>query len=104
LTTTGRRLHAIIRGRVQGVGFRATTQQAGRKLGLSGWVRNGADGTVEVEAEGDEATLKTFLEYLNTGPLGAHVDAVTVDWLTVPSKSSPEQGGPAASFEVRRTQ
>ena len=46
------RLHAIIHGHVQGVYFRQTTQQTAQKLELTGWVRNNADGTVEVIAEG----------------------------------------------------
>jgi acylphosphatase len=91
-----KRLHAVVRGRVQGVGFRATTEYEGRKLGLSGWVRNRADGTVEVEAEGPVAALETFLSFLQRGPLGAHVDAVEAQWL------APQGGGPHP-FEVRRT-
>jgi len=47
-----RRLHAVVRGSVQGVGFRATTFDEARRLGLAGWVRNRVDGTVEVLAEG----------------------------------------------------
>jgi acylphosphatase len=93
---SAQRLHALVRGHVQGVGYRATTQREARTLGLAGWVRNLADGTVEVEAEGDEATIETFLEYLNEGPLGAHVDAVSVEL-------RPAQGGLPTPFEVRRT-
>jgi acylphosphatase len=91
-----KRLHAIARGRVQGVGYRATVQYEARKLGLSGWVRNRVDGTVEVEAEGPAAALETFLSFLQRGPLGAHVDAVEAQWL-------PPQGGGPHPFEVRRT-
>src|SRR5687767_612845 len=50
-----RRLHAVVSGRVQGVGYRATAQDEARALGLGGWVRNRADGTVEVDAEGEDA-------------------------------------------------
>jgi acylphosphatase len=77
------------------VGFRYTTQHEGRKLGLHGWVRNRADGTVEVEAEGPAEALETFLSFLHRGPLGAHVDGVDAEWL------APQGGAP--SFEVRRT-
>jgi acylphosphatase len=91
-----RRLHAVVQGRVQGVGFRATTQYEARKLALGGWVRNRADGSVEVEAEGRDADLEAFLSFLRRGPLGAHVDAVQADWL-------PPQGGAPVPFEVRRT-
>lgn len=90
------RLHAIVRGRVQGVGFRATTQHEARRRGLSGWVRNRHDGDVEVDAEGDRTHLETFLAFLHRGPLGAHVDGVDARWLT------PEGAAPFP-FEVRRT-
>jgi acylphosphatase len=93
---SARRLHAVVRGTVQGVGFRATTSYEARKLGLSGWVRNRPDGSVEVEAEGDDKPLDDFVAYLHKGPLGAHVDSVAVDWL-------PPQGEARETFEVRRT-
>jgi acylphosphatase len=91
------RLHAIVRGRVQGVGFRYTTQHEAQKLGLAGWVRNLQDGGVEVDAEGDRTHLETFLAFLHRGPLGAHVDAVESDWPAA-------QGSAPFPFEVRRTQ
>jgi acylphosphatase len=93
--TGQKRLHAVVRGRVQGVGFRATTLSEGRKLNLGGWVRNRIDGTVEVEAEGPPQALETFLSFLHRGPLGAHVVAVDAEWL------APQ--GLAPPFEVRRT-
>jgi acylphosphatase len=96
VTSATKRLAAVVRGRVQGVGFRATTMYEARKLGLAGWVRNRIDGTVEVEAEGPADVLETFLSFLRRGPLGAHVDAVEAHWL------SPQGGGPQP-FEVRRT-
>jgi len=52
-----RRLHAVVRGSVQGVGFRATTFDQARRLGLAGWVRNCLDGTVEVLARFAELPL-----------------------------------------------
>jgi acylphosphatase len=91
-----RRLHAFVRGTVQGVGFRATTSYEARKLGLAGWVRNRADGSVEVEAQGEDQALEAFVAFLHRGPLGAHVDSVAVDWL-------PPQGEDREPFEVRRT-
>jgi acylphosphatase len=90
------RLHAIVHGRVQGVGYRATAEYEGKKLGLAGWVRNRVDGTVEVDAEGPRPDLEAFLAFLHRGPLGAHVDAVDSDWL-------PAQGSAPFPFEVRRT-
>jgi acylphosphatase len=91
-----RRLHAVVRGSVQGVGFRATTFDEARRLGLAGWVRNRVDGTVEVLAEGTEAKLNLFLAYLRHGPRGAHVVGLVADW-------SEEQGAPIP-FQVRRTE
>jgi acylphosphatase len=90
------RLHAVVHGRVQGVGFRATTEYEARKLGLRGWVRNLFDGGVEVDAEGDRTHLEKFLAFLHRGPLGAHVDAVQAEWLAA-------DGGAPFPFEVRRT-
>jgi acylphosphatase len=75
-----RRLHAVVHGRVQGVGFRATTMDEARRLQIAGWVRNRVDGSVEVLAEGPPAKLALFLAYLNRGPLGARVSSVVEDW------------------------
>ena len=65
-------------GRVQGVGFRWFTRDAARREGLSGWVRNEPDGSVEAFAEGDREALDRFEVKLNHGPAGARVDAVDV--------------------------
>jgi acylphosphatase len=58
----------LVRGRVQGVGFRAWIMRRGRELGLRGRVRNLSDGTVEVEAEGDVDSMRRLLELLRKGP------------------------------------
>jgi len=73
-------LHAIVHGRVQGVGFRDFTQSCAVDLGLTGWVRNQSDGTVEVTAEGDLAALETLLGFLNRGPTSARVTRVVAEW------------------------
>jgi acylphosphatase len=65
-----------IRGRVQGVGFRYTCLHEARLRGLTGWVRNTPEGGVEVWAEGPPKKLEIFLQWLRSGPPGAHVDAV----------------------------
>jgi acylphosphatase len=70
------RIHAIVHGRVQGVFFRAFTQQNAHRLNLKGWVRNRAEGTVEVVAEGPTEDLIDFENALNTGPPGSKVDKV----------------------------
>ncbi|HZS88697.1 MAG TPA: acylphosphatase [Chloroflexota bacterium] len=88
------RLTALVRGRVQGVGFRAFAARRGRSLGLSGYARNLGDyRTVEVVAEGERSALEELLALLRRGPVGAHVDDVDAHW-------SPAQGdlGP---FDVR---
>lgn len=60
-------------GEVQGVGFRYSARHAADRLGVAGWVRNRADGTVEAEVEGDEASVQAMLDWLAEGPRGAIV-------------------------------
>lgn len=74
------RLHAIISGRVQAVGFRAFVEHKAASLGLTGWVRNRWAGTVEVVAEGDRPILDQFLAALRRGPGGAMVTQVEQEW------------------------
>lgn len=66
----------LIAGRVQGVGFRFFAEDAARREGLSGWVRNRADGRVETLAEGEAEAVERFERALDQGPRGARVDAV----------------------------
>ena len=65
-----------VHGRVQGVGFRYSTSRKARSLGLTGWVRNEYDGTVEVVAFGDEHAISQLATWLDTGPPGARVTRV----------------------------
>jgi acylphosphatase len=74
------RVRAVVSGRVQGVGFRFTTVDQARRLGVCGWVRNRADGSVEVEAEGDRAAVEALVRFLQRGPSGAWVQDVDVRW------------------------
>ena len=74
----------IVTGRVQGVGFRYFVARAARGLGLSGYVRNLPDGTVEVVAAGDCAALETLAALLEKGPPGAIVKSVELDWSNPP--------------------
>jgi acylphosphatase len=76
------RQRAIVRGRVQGIGYRWTARSEARRLGVAGFVTNRADGTVEVEAEGPPDAVSEFLDWLRRGPTGAHVDAVEVEPLS----------------------
>jgi acylphosphatase len=71
------------------VGFRATTADEARALALHGWVRNRHDGSVEVVAEGSEASLTRLLDFLRTGPRMANVTQVTVDWSAATGESAP---------------
>ena len=74
------RLHAIIEGRVQGVGFRAFVERNASQLGITGWVRNRWDGTVEVTAESDHASLDQLLTILRRGPSASRVIQVNLQW------------------------
>ena len=66
-------LHVVVRGRVQGVGFRWFAREQGRLLGVRGWVRNRPDGGVEVSADGELAALDALRARLRQGPPGAFV-------------------------------
>ena len=74
------RLHVAISGRVQGVWFRASTREQAARLGLTGWVRNLADGRVEAVLEGERESLQPMLDWCWTGPPGARVDRVDARW------------------------
>ena len=74
------RVHAIIHGRVQGVFFRASTQEKAIELGLTGWVRNIADGKVELLAEGEKEKLEKLIDWCRIGPKHAQVTDVETRW------------------------
>ncbi len=67
---------ALVRGRVQGVGFRYEARMTARSLGLRGWVSNLSDGGVETWAEGSGSAVQRYLQWLRRGPPGARVDSV----------------------------
>jgi acylphosphatase len=69
-------LHTVVRGRVQGVGFRWFVRERARELGVRGWVRNRPDGSVEVEAAGESESLARLREWLSRGPTGARVSGL----------------------------
>jgi acylphosphatase len=85
---------AIVRGRVQGVGFRFFAERVARELGIRGWVCNLPDGTVETLAAGEEEAVRRYLERLRKGPLGSRVDALDV------SEVSAEEAGRHTTFEI----
>jgi acylphosphatase len=74
------RARVRITGRVQGVFFRVEARDRARSLGLSGWVRNANDGSVEAELEGSRERVRSMVEWCRRGPALASVDAVSVDW------------------------
>ena len=74
--TAGARLRLVVRGRVQGVGFRWFVREAARAAGLSGWVRNNPDGSVELEAGGPAPALDRLRAAVGSGPAGAAVEQV----------------------------
>ncbi|MCS7087570.1 MAG: acylphosphatase [Thermoflexales bacterium] len=88
-----RQLHAIVHGVVQGVNFRYSTQREAQRLGVTGWVRNLPDGTVEVLAEGTQPALEALLSFLHKGPPAARVTHVEVRWGTA--------SGRFVRFEIR---
>jgi acylphosphatase len=75
-----KRAKVIVQGSVQGVFFRAEARDRARSLGLTGWVRNVPDGTVEAVFEGEEERVGSMVEWCRRGPAGARVDNVDVDW------------------------
>lgn len=90
------RAHVWVKGRVQGVGFRAHVEFFARQMGgLTGWVRNVGYDTVEVVVEGERSAVERFLAIVKTGPRGARVDEARVEWETAT--------GEFADFSVRRS-
>ncbi|OHD14824.1 MAG: hypothetical protein A2Z96_07855 [Spirochaetes bacterium GWB1_48_6] len=69
---------ALIRGRVQGVGFRYDARSVARSLGILGWITNLPDGGVETYAEGTNAAVDRYVQWLNHGPPGARVDSLDI--------------------------
>ncbi|KAA0011009.1 MAG: acylphosphatase [Thermoplasmata archaeon] len=75
-----KRAHVTIRGKVQGVWFRAHTKEMADKLSLKGWVRNLPDGSVEAVFEGDENSIKEIISWCHHGPPLARVSKVEVKY------------------------
>jgi acylphosphatase len=91
--STRQRLRAVVRGDVQGVGYRYFARREAQSRGLVGFVRNNADETVEVVAEGERSQLDTLVLALNRGPTAARVERVDCEW------SAAE--GTASGFSIR---
>jgi acylphosphatase len=86
-------VRAVVIGRVQGVGFRYSTEYEARRLGVAGWVRNRMDGSVETWVQGADDAVTQFVTYLETGPKAARVTSVEI------TEVEPDPG--MHSFEVR---
>lgn len=90
------RVHIWVKGRVQGVGFRAYVEYSARQIGgLTGWVRNVGYDTVEVVAEGERPSVEQLVDVVKQGPRHSFVETAKVDW--------EEPTGEFISFGVRRS-
>jgi acylphosphatase len=88
------RVHVVVEGEVQGVGFRAFVEQRARALGVAGWVRNNPDGSVELEAAGAAGAVGALRREVKAGPRFAAVVAV---------RDLPVSADPLPlPFEIRR--
>ena len=74
------RVHIWVKGRVQGVGFRAHVEYEARRIGVTGWVRNIGYDTVEAVAEGEREKVERFIEAMKQGPRMSQVDESKVEW------------------------
>lgn len=92
------RVRIVVRGRVQGVWFRGSARDEARRLGLVGWARNRADGSVEILAEGAPAAVERLVAWCHEGPPLARVRSVERTVEPIPPTSRDELGG---EFEVR---
>jgi DNA ligase D-like protein (predicted 3'-phosphoesterase) len=95
-------IRAVVRGDVQGVGFRDATVRRARSLGLQGWVRNAEDGSLAVHAEGDPDAVATLLQFLGEGPRLARVAGVEASTVAVEGHEQfAIRGVRAGSFVVQ---
>jgi len=87
------RAHVFVAGRVQGVLFRLNTRKEAGRLGVSGWVRNLADGRVEAVFEGNEQNVEQMVNWTRKGPIWAKIDDFSVVW--------EDYSGEFTAFEIR---
>ena len=86
-------LHMLVKGLVQGVGFRYFVYRHATKLGLTGWVQNLFNGHVEIDVEGERSLLESFLVEIRIGPRSAQVKDLHIEWKPYENKD--------AAFEIR---
>jgi len=87
------RVNIFVSGLVQGVFFRSQTKRKAEELGVFGWVRNLADGRVEILAEGEKEKLEELINWAKKGPDSARVDDLKIDW--------QEYQGEFKDFEIK---
>ena len=87
------RVRVVVRGRVQGVGFRYSTVSEARRLGLRGWARNAPDGSVEILAEGSATAVEALVAWCRHGPPSARVANL--------QRTEEPRGEPLGEFGVR---
>jgi acylphosphatase len=87
------RVHIIVHGLVQGVGFRWFVAREAGALGLHGFVKNRPEGTVELEAEGDRSLVESLIAHVKVGPRSAQVRDLTIEWQQPQNDMKP--------FEIR---
>ncbi len=87
------RVRMVVSGRVQGVFFRVATAEQARTLGVTGYARNRADGTVEIVAEGQRGALEVLAAWASHGPRSARVDEIVIEW--------SDSHGDFANFTIR---
>ena len=85
--------HLLIQGRVQGVWFRASMRREAERLGVTGWVRNTADGAVEAVVQGPAEAVDALVEWARSGPPMARVDGITIE--------ASEPHDPLSGYEKR---
>jgi acylphosphatase len=90
-----KRVHVVVRGYVQGVGFRANCARRAEALGVTGWVRNQWDGSVEALFEGDVAAVDRLVDWCRAGPSRSEVTSVEV--------MEAEDAPPQRSFSIRES-
>ncbi len=83
--------HLVIRGRVQGVGFREAMGSEAKSLGVTGWVRNRLEGSVEAVVQGSDAQVESIIQWARRGPSSARVTQIEID--------DSNDYGPFAEFE-----
>ena len=74
------RAHVVVQGFVQGIWFRASTKDEANRVGVTGWVRNLPDGSVEAVFEGKKKNVEVIVNWCHRGPSGAKVDKVEIAW------------------------